>query len=226
VLFGDTAINAGDYTAIATPLPGYEWSDGTTEQKFIDWSIAKATYDMSDVVFTNVTYVCDGSAKSNLVEEATLPAGVSVTNYLNNGQTEVGTYTVTAQFGGDADNYEPIADMTATLTITEAPTPPPGPTPHWEVETHHPDPIAFRSIARVSETEWTLVVTGRVEYCNYRLIWTDDLAKGFTETGKWEHAVGPAAEPVWTTNVITTGGARFWRAEGADGTNMVYKTEE
>ena len=120
----------------------------------------------------------------------------------------------------------PIADMTATLTLTEAPTPPPGPTPHWEVETHHPDPIAFRSIERVSETEWTLVVTGRVEYCNYRLIWTDDLAKGFTETGKWEHAVGPAAEPVWTTNVITTGGARFWRAEGADGTNMVYKTEE
>ena len=226
VLFGNTAINAGDYTATATPLPGCEWSDGTTEQKFIDWSIAKATYDMSDVVFTNVTYVCDGSAKSNLVEEATLPAGVSVTNYLNNGQTEVGTYTVTAQFGGDADNYEPIADMTATLTITEAPTPPPGPTPHWEVETHHPDPIAFRSIARVSDTEWTLVVTGRVEYCNYRLIWTKDLTKGFTETGKWEHAVGPAADPVWTTNVITTGGARFWRAEGADGTNMVYKTEE
>ena len=71
-----------------------------------------------------------------------------------------------------------------------------------------------------------LVVTNRVEYCNYRLIWTKDLTKGFTSTGDWEHAVGEAAAPIWTTNVITTGGAWFWRAEGADGTNMVLKTEE
>ena len=224
---GGAKVDAGDYTAIVTPWPNYVWSDdGTADPREIEWSIAKAAYDMGGVIFTNVTYVCDGAAKSNLVDTSTLPDGVSVTNYLNNGQTEVGVYTVTAQFGGDAGNYEPIADMTATLTITEAPTPPPGPTPHWEVETHHPDPIAFKSIERVSDTEWTLVVTDRVEYCNYRLIWTKDLAKGFTETGKWEHAVGPAAEPVWTTNVITTGGAWFWRAEGADGTNMVYKTEE
>ena len=221
-------VNAGNYTAIVAPWPNYVWrDDGTADPREIHWSIAKATYDMRGVVFTNVTYACDGAAKSNLVDEATLPAGVRVTNYLNNGQTEVGTYTVTAQFGGDADNFEPIADMTATLTITEAPTPPPGPTPgKWEVVTNHPTLIAFKSIERVSDTEWTLVVTDRVEYCNYRLIWTKDLAKGFTETGKWEHAVGPAAESVWTTNVITTGGAWFWRAEGADGTNMVYKTEE
>ena len=95
------------------------------------------------------------------------------------------------------------------------------PVPWWVVEVHHPAPIAFKAIERVSETEWTLVVTDRVEYCNYRLIWTDDLSKGFTTTGGWEHAVGEAAEPTWTTNVITTGGAWFWRAEGADGTNMV-----
>ena len=221
-LTGNRATDAGDYTATAKLTDGYRWSDGSFTDKAIHWSIAKAAYDMSGVVFTNVTYVCDGAAKSNLVDEATLPEGVSVTNYLNNGQTEVGTYMVTAQFGGDADNFEPIDDMTATLTITEAPTPPPGPTPgKWETVTNHPTPIAFKSIERVSDTEWALVVTDRVEYCNYRLIWTKDLTKGFTETGKWEHAVGPAAEPVWTTNVITTGGAWFWRAEGADGTNMV-----
>ena len=104
--------------------------------------------------------------------------------------------------------------------------PTPEPTPQWEVVTNHPGPIAFKSIARVSDTEWTLVITDRVEYCNYRLIWTDDLTKGFTSTGAWEQAVGTAAEPTWTTNVITTGGAWFWRAEGADGTNMVLKTEE
>ena len=104
--------------------------------------------------------------------------------------------------------------------------PPVPPPPQWEVVTNHPGPIAFKSIDRVSDTEWTLVVTDRVEYCNYRLIWTDDLTKGFTSTGDWEHAVGPAADPVWTTNVITTGGAQFWRAEGADGTNMVLKVQE
>ena len=104
--------------------------------------------------------------------------------------------------------------------------PPVPPPQQWEVVTNHPGPIAFKSIDRVSDTEWTLVVTDRVEYCNYRLIWTDNLEKGFTSTGDWEHAVGPAALPEWTTNVITSGSALFWRAEGADGTNMVLKTEE
>ena len=102
----------------------------------------------------------------------------------------------------------------------------PPPAPKWTVVTNRPMEIAFKSIERVSDTEWALVVTDRVEYCNYRLIWTDDLTKGFTSTGEWEHAVGEAASAQWETNVITTGGARFWRVEGADGTNMVLKTVE
>ena len=218
------ATAAGDYTATVTLKDGYVWTGGSSDPLQIGWSIAKATYDMSGVVFTNVTYVCDGTAKNNFVDETTLPSGVSVTNYLNNGQTEIGVYTVTAQFGGDETNYEPIDDMTATLTITKKEDPEPD--PKWEVVTNHPGPLAFKSIDRVSDTEWTLVVTNRTPYCNYRLIWTTDLTKGFTSTGAWEHAVGPAAAPVWTTNVLTTGGAWFWRAEGADGTNMVLKTEE
>ena len=111
-------------------------------------------------------------------------------------------------------------------TPSPGPLPPDPPGPHWEVVTTNPTAIAFRSIDRVSDTEWALVITNRVEFCNYRLLWTEDLTKGFTSTGEWEHAVGPAANPVWTTNVITTGGAWFWRAEGKDGTNMVLKTEE
>ena len=104
--------------------------------------------------------------------------------------------------------------------VQAGPKPPPEP-PAWTVITNYPSPIAFKAINRVSDTEWTLVVTDRVEFCNYRLIWTDDLTKGFTTTGGWEHAVGDAAESTWTTNVITSGGAWFWRAEGAEGTNMV-----
>ena len=112
----------------------------------------------------------------------------------------------------------------------ELPTPlpppePPEPTPQWKVDTYHPGPIAFKSIERVSDTEWTLVVTNRVRYCNYRLIWATDLKQGFVSTGDWEHVVHEDCA-TWTTNVITTGGAWFWRAEGADGTNMILKVVE
>ena len=100
------------------------------------------------------------------------------------------------------------------------PPPPPPPPPVWTVVTNHPSPIAFKSIDRVSDTEWALVVTNRERYCNYRLIWTTDLGQGFVSTGDWEHVVHEDCA-VWATNVITTGGAWFWRAEGADGTNMV-----
>ena len=222
-LTGNVGTNAGPYTAVAKLEEGYVWTGGGVGDVQVDWSIAKATYDMSDVVFTNVTYVCDGSAKSNLVDTTTLPAGVSVTNYLNNGQTEVGTYTVTAQFGGDEVNYEPIADMTATLTIIDSPTPPPGPTPD-PVYTNSPSPIAFESITRQSETSWILVVTNREPYCWYRLIYTDDLTKGFTSTGDWVQATVDAPK-AWTNKVDFNSGevspAYFWRAEGTWGTDEV-----
>ena len=219
-LEGNVATNAGTYKAWAYPKPGYLWSDGTAAAKEISWSIGKATYDMSGVTFADATFTYDGQPKSIFIS-GDLPAGV-MTNYIGNGMVNVGWWEVRVKFTGDEKNYERILDMVAHITIEKGE----DPEPQWEVETHHPTKIAFKSIDRVSDTEWTLVITNREPYCNYRLIWTDDLTKGFTSTGDWEHAVGPAATPVWTTNVITTGGAWFWRAEGADGTNMVLKTEE
>ena len=41
-LTGNTATDAGSYTAVATLSSGYMWSDGTSEDKSIPWSIAKA----------------------------------------------------------------------------------------------------------------------------------------------------------------------------------------
>ena len=47
-LSGDTsATNAGSYTAVVTPTAQYKWSDGSTEAKDIQWSIAKATPSIS-----------------------------------------------------------------------------------------------------------------------------------------------------------------------------------
>ena len=48
-----------------------------------------------------------------------LPAGV-VVSYEGNNKTAVGTYSITASFTGDSTNYNAIADMVATLTITAA----------------------------------------------------------------------------------------------------------
>jgi hypothetical protein len=124
-LSDNVATNAGNYEATATLADWYVWDDGTPDEQKIQWSIAKATYDMSGVTFTNATFVADGEAHSIYVS-GDLPDGVGVT-YTGNGESEPGTYTVTASFTGDAVNYEPIADMTATMTITRGSGPNPDP---------------------------------------------------------------------------------------------------
>ena len=73
---------------------------------------------MSGVVFKNQTFTYDTTAKNALVT-GTLPNGVEV-SYVGNGKTDVGTYTVTAKFNGDSNNYHLIEDMTATLKINQA----------------------------------------------------------------------------------------------------------
>ena len=95
-----TGKDAGNYT-VATPA--------TTNV-----TIAKATYDMSDVKFEDKSATYNGAAQSITIN-GTLPAGVNV-SYSGEG-VNVGVYTVTATFTGDFDNYNAISDMTAKLTI-------------------------------------------------------------------------------------------------------------
>lgn len=110
-------INANTYTVTAT-------FTGDTENynKLPDWTasliIDKATYDMSGISFKNQTFTYDTTAKNALIT-GTLPNGVEV-SYVGNGKTDVGTYTVTANFNGDSNNYHLIGDMTATLKINQA----------------------------------------------------------------------------------------------------------
>lgn len=74
VLSGDTSgTNAGSYTAVVTPTEQYKWADGGTEEKDIQWSIAKATpsitFDPTSVSLdtsttsqaVSVTYTGDGT---------------------------------------------------------------------------------------------------------------------------------------------------------------------
>jgi len=207
--------NAGDYTATLTPKAGFAWDDGTTTARTVNWTIAKATYDMRGITFESQTVAYDGEPHS-LAISGTLPDGVTV-SYTGNGQTEVGEYTVTATFTiADPANYEAIPALTATLTIVEKVDPPEPDPPTPSVVTNVPTPIAFQSIERLAEGSWRLVVTNRVPWCWYRLLSTDDLTKGFTTTNAWEQASADAT-PAWTNDVETTVEARFWRAEGKEG---------
>ena len=77
-------------------------------------TVAKATYDMSGIIFEDATFVKDGTVRSISISGA-LPDGVSV-EYIGNGQSEDGVYVVTAVFTGDV-NYNDIAPMTAVIII-------------------------------------------------------------------------------------------------------------
>ncbi len=109
----NTFTNAGVYTVSATvSAPNFD-----TATLSATLTINKASYDMSRVVFADKSVAYDGNAHS--LEATNLPDGVTVT-YIGNNQTNVGTYTVLAVFSGDSANYNPIANMTATLTINKA----------------------------------------------------------------------------------------------------------
>ncbi len=87
--------------------------NGVTQR--ITVTVTKATYDMSGMTFADARYTYDGNPKSLFIAGA-LPPGVSV-SYAGNERAEAGVYTVTASFTADSQNYLPIPDMTAKLTI-------------------------------------------------------------------------------------------------------------
>ena len=88
-----------------------------TGEESCTYTIEKATYDMSNVFFNDKSVTYTGDAYSITVT-GTLPVGVTV-SYTNNGKTEFGTYTITANFTG-SEYYNSIESMTATLTIGKA----------------------------------------------------------------------------------------------------------
>lgn len=42
IISGNTGVNAGSYTASVVPAEGYEWSDGTTDERTVHWKILPA----------------------------------------------------------------------------------------------------------------------------------------------------------------------------------------
>lgn len=113
----NTLTNAGSIEVTAT-FTGDTANYNAIPSMTATLTINKATYDMSGVSFADATYTYDGSEKT-LVITGNLPDGVTV-SYTTNTLTNAGSLEVTATFTGDADNYNAIADMTASLTIEKA----------------------------------------------------------------------------------------------------------
>ena len=95
-LTGNTATDAGTYTATATLEDGYVWSDGSTEPKTIEWSIGKKVID-APAPATGLEY--NGS------EQTGVPAGEGYT-VTGNTETNAGSYVATAT----ADKNHTFAD--------------------------------------------------------------------------------------------------------------------
>ena len=108
----NTNTDAGAYKLVIKGIGNF------TGEVSVDYSIAKAVYDMSAVTLPNRDFVYDGREHSTLVL-GKLPTGVTV-YYPKGAFTTVGEHTAIARFTGDAKNYEVISDITAKVVIKNA----------------------------------------------------------------------------------------------------------
>lgn len=114
---GNGQTDAGEYKVIA------KFTDTTGNYSLLNdleayLIIEKATYDISDISFTDVSFDYDGTEKEILIT-GELPEGVTVT-YLNNKGINAGEYQAVAQFAVlDPKNYNPIENLSAKLTINK-----------------------------------------------------------------------------------------------------------
>ena len=111
------AVDAGEYKAVAKLETGYTWSDGTTEDQEITWSIAKAeaTVTADDV---SKTY---GEADPDLTAEVTGTFGTDALAYSLSRAAgdEPGEYVITASGEAEQSNYK-VTYESGTFTITPA----------------------------------------------------------------------------------------------------------
>lgn len=120
---GNKATNAGNYTATVklTDTVNYTWSDGTTADVEIHWSIAKADVDVSGVTFNDVTATYTGQAITAVVQN--LPQLLTVSYSYDGSNVEPGMVTATATFAfadeADSQNYNLPQQMTAQITINK-----------------------------------------------------------------------------------------------------------
>ena len=119
-----SAIDAGTYTAIATPTSNYAWSDGTTGAREITWKINAK--EVSVTWGETTSFVYNGSAQA---PSASANSGVTgeTLNITRTTEINAGSYTSTAKLesvtGGQArtSNYT-LTNTTRVYSITRSKT--------------------------------------------------------------------------------------------------------
>ena len=124
-----SSVNAGDFTATATPESNYAWSDGSTGSKTFYWRIQKVTpttkLTADSGVYTGSTYYCYFSASVNgIVYETWNGSTPTTSSYQNiknisaNANTSidsavsVGSWTINTLFvPTDTTNYNNVSDV-------------------------------------------------------------------------------------------------------------------
>ena len=112
---------SGEQVVTLSLQDGFNWADGTNDDKEYTFSIAKANIDVSGLSFINRVVAYNGAVKSIYVT-GDIPKYMTVT-YQNNDQVNAGTYNVLANFVLREDmalNYNTPEPMEAVLTITRA----------------------------------------------------------------------------------------------------------
>lgn len=114
-----SAVNAGNYFAMATPASGYAWADKTTSTKYYYWSISAVDASSANVIFTNdpATYTGNPITQTAAVVAQVNGSGKLLTSgtdfdliYKDN--VNAGTATVTVMFKG---NYSGSTQKTFTI---------------------------------------------------------------------------------------------------------------
>ena len=82
--------------------------------------VLRATIDVSGLTFVSREYIFDATEKA-LTVSGTLPWGIEGVKYAGNALTEVGTTEAVAEFVYNANNFNAVENLNATLTITPRP---------------------------------------------------------------------------------------------------------
>jgi len=120
-------IAAGNYKAIFTVQ---ETEDYRGLEASVDFTVAKAAYDMSGAKWDyRKPILHDGETHSVWFDEASLPDGVTVSNYTGNTASDIGRYTANVSLTYDDKNYQhPDFDTLLAWEIID----PRNPTEHTE----------------------------------------------------------------------------------------------
>ena len=117
-----TGIDAGSYTAIATPDENHAWSDGTTAAKSITWTMSAK--EVAVTWGTTTTFIYNGVAQGPTASAESGVTGETI-NVTRTTGTNAGSYTSTASIssvaGGraKAENYK-LTGAAKAFTINKA----------------------------------------------------------------------------------------------------------